>query len=419
VKVPYELFLAVRYLRFHRGRTFLSVITLISVVGVGVGTAALVIALSLMAGFDDDLRARIHSGSAHLTIMSTFDSTFDAADEVMQKATDVTGIAAAGPVLYSPAMLVAEGRSSTGFAEVHGVDPQAHVDVIFGSGADTGADPGAGAFARLEAAAPSGRHGIVIGSDLASTVNVREGDMVRVLVPRITLTPWAPQPRSQLFEVVGVYHSGHFQQDSVRSYVSIDAARGLLRAGERSSWIEVRLDDVNDLGPMKKTLQAALDHPWLVIDLIEQNQDLIKALNTEKLLLFLAIGLIVVVAALNIVSTLILMVTDKVKEIGTLSAMGARPKGIATVFILQGLFIGIVGTVCGLVLGTTISLVLDRYRIIALNPDVYYLTHLPFSARPLDIALVGLAAVLVSLLATIHPAVRAAKLNPVEAIRYE
>ena len=412
MRLPYEFYLALRYLRFHRGRTFLSVITLISVAGFTVGTAALVIALSLMAGFVKDVRDRIHSGSAHLTVMSSEAMNFAGWEELILRTESLEGVHRAAPVLYTPAMLTREDLRSPEFGEVQGIDPDRHGDIVL--------DPAQpNPFPGLTRATGSGRDGIVLGAELARRLGVVRGDLVRVLVPELSLAPWGALPRSWLFEVVDTFHSEHFLQDSQRAYVKLDSAARLLRAGERVSWVEVRLDDLRRLEGMKEALDGSLGPPWLVLDLIEQNQDLIKALNTEKLVLFLAVGLIVVVAALNIVSTLILMVTDKIKEIGTLAALGAEPGGIAKIFILQGFVIGLVGTVLGLILGTSASLVLDHFRLIKLNPEVYYLTHVPFTTQPQDLFFVGLAAMLISLLATIYPALKAARLDPVEAIRYE
>jgi lipoprotein-releasing system permease protein len=411
--LPFELYLALRYLRFHRGRTFLSVITSISVAGVTVGTAALVIALSLMSGFVEDVRERIHSGSAHLTVMSLRSGNlFDGADELRARVEAVEGVFAAGPVLFTHAMLKREDVDRPAFSELEGIDPTSDARVTLEPGEP---DP----FPVLARAASSGRAGIVLGEQLAERLGAFTGDMIRVFVPRATLAPWGPMPVSHLFEVVGTYRSEHFQEDLQRAYIHIDSASTLLRLEGQTSWLEVRLDELRRLEEMKSRIKEELGADWFVVDLIEQNQDLIKALNTEKLFLFLAIGLIVVVAALNIVSTLILMVNDKIKEIGTLSAMGALPRGIARVFILQGLVIGVVGTTIGLALGTTAAFVLDRFEVIKLNPEVYYLTHVPLTPRPLDLALVGAAALLISFLATIYPAWKAAKLDPVEAIRYE
>ena len=415
MSVPYELFIALRYLRFHRGRAFVSIITLISVAGVTVGTSALVIALSVYTGFVNDVMERIHSGSAHLTVMSgEGEATFTGAEELTRRTGAVPGVQAAAPVLFTPAMLTTDDAGSPEYAEVLGIEPVAHERVILGT-----IEGPAGPFGALVGPTLSGRDGIVLGSRLALGLGAFEGDLVRVVVPELTLTPWAATPRSRKFEVVATYTSDHFIEDSQRAYITLDASRRLLRAESRSSWVEVRVDDLDDVQPMKVQLQAEMGPSWLVVDLVEQNQDIIKALNTEKLVTFLAIGLIVVVAALNIVSTLVLVVNDKVKEIGTLTAMGARPAGIATIFVLHGLVVGAVGVVTGLPLGAGIAFVADHYGLFPLDPDVYYLAQLPFETRAVDVFYVGLVAILISLLATIYPAVKASRLDPVEALRDE
>ncbi len=409
MRLPYEIHLALRYLRFHRGRTFLSIVTLISVAGVTVGTAALVIALSLMTGFENDVRERILKGSAHLTVMSAAEPVFEGAEDLAERIEAMDGVEAAGPVLYTPAMVSGVEGAPTAYAQIHGVDPRRQ-------GILTGlAGPGGDPFARLRAEP----EGIVLGAELARNLRAGVGDRVRIVVPRLRLTPFAPIPKSRALEVVGVFRADAYPLDAERAYVSIEAARKLLDARDRAHWVEVRLRRVSELERMKETLARRLGEGWMVVDLIEQNRDLLKALNTEKLILFLAIGLIVIVAALNIVSTLILMVTDKVKEIGALTSMGARPAGIGLVFVSQGLVIGLVGTALGLSLGSALSWWLDRYELIRLNPDVYYISHVPFTTRAGDLAFVAALALTVSLLATVYPAWKAAKLDPVEAIRHE
>jgi lipoprotein-releasing system permease protein len=408
----YELHLALRYLRFHRGRTFLSAITLISVAGVTVGTAALVIALSLMNGFVTDFRARILNGTAHLQAMHAFDDVSGEAWAALERIGAVEGVEAVAPVLFSHSMAVAEG-SRQAYAELYGIEPGPQADVL-GADGDTRA-----ALARLDAATATGLEPVVLGVKLAERLGVLPGDTVRFVVPRVTLSPFAPIPRNRRFEIVGTYSSVNFEQDAQRAFVPLASVDTLLGAGGGLSQVDVRVGDLERLDAIKEDVREAVGSPWVVVDLIEFNQIFIKAFNEEKLYLFLAIWLIVVVAALNIVSTLILMVMDKVKDIGTLTALGARPRGIATTFFLQGTIIGAVGALLGVVAGAGLAVWADKIQLFPLDPEVYYLSHVRFVVEGVDLVRAAAMSLGTSLVATLYPAWRAARLDPVEALRHE
>jgi lipoprotein-releasing system permease protein len=412
MKLPFELYLAFRYLRFHRGKTFISLITLISIAGVTVGCAALVIALALNNGFAEDIRQRILSGSAHLQVLHAEDALASGMDEVQKRVEGIPGVTTVSPVLHSPAMMIPD-NGQPAYAEIWGVDPVGQAGAIAAGPATVLA------LATLGETVEGGLNRIVLGENLAANLGVRVGDRVRVMVPRVTLSPFTPIPRSRVFELAATFRSDHFDQDSTRAYVALEDTRSLMAAKEATTWLEVRLDDLDELEHFKEAFRAELSYPWVVADLFEQNQELIRALRTEKLILFLAIGLIVVVAALNIVSTLVLMVSDKIRDIGALSSMGVQPARVARIFLYQGLVIGFTGTVLGLSLGVALSWWLGTYRMIPLDPDVYWMDHVPFVLNGMDILTIGAAAMLVSLTATLYPAWNAGRLDPVEALRYE
>ena len=310
-------------------------------------------------------------------------------------------------------MLVQPEIADPEFAEVFGIDPASYAEVIRETG--WAESP----FPAIDDPTGSGRSAILVGYDLARKVGVAEGLPLQVTIASTTLSPWGPIPRQRIFEVAAIYRSEQFEQDSRRAYVDLAALARLMRLDGQVSWVAVRTDDLDRIEETKRRLRDALGPEWSVVDLLENNADFLRALKLEKLLLFLSIGLIVVVASLNIVSTLILAVNDKVKGIGTLSALGASPRSIAIIFVLQGCAVGAAGIFVGLPLGVGVAHLLDWAEWPKLNPDVYFLAHVPFHVRVVDVASVGAVALAIALLATIYPAWKAARLDPVEALRYE
>ena len=411
--LPYELFIALRYLRAKRKQTFVSLITFISVAGVAVGVMALTISLALMTGFEEDIQNRILNGSAHITVIPARhqDELEDPAATVARLRA-VPGVAAASAIVQGSGVLTNEYGTVVRVAIVSGIDPKEHEPVV---ALDRHMLEGK---ASAIASVPEGdRPPILLGRDLAADLGVAPGELVRLFVQTTTLTPMGPMPRPIWMRVAGTLDAGFYEYNAIRAYVPLETGRRLFHVAGTNE-IEIRVRSLPDIDETEAGVAKALGEGYLVDNLVRQNKSLLSALRWEKLLMFIVISLIVLVAALNIVSTLILMVMEKVRDIGTLVALGATSKGILGLFVLQGVIIGVFGTFLGLAGGVTTSLVMDHYRLIQLDPNVYFVPFVPFRVKVIDSAAIALLAVAISFVATIYPAWRASRLDPVEALRH-
>ena len=411
---PFELLVALRYMRAKRKQTFVSLITVISVLGVAVGVAALIIAQGVMTGLFEEMQEKILSGDPDLLVWSSRPGrpVPDAA-ETAARLRALPGVRAVAPVVLGSGLAIgSQGREPMG-VELRGVLPAAETDIT--------AVPGRMILGEFEALRPDG-DGAILGVDLAASLGVTVGDKVRLVIPQVRVSPLTPPlVRNRIFQVVGIFDLDFYQWDTTRIYLHIrQAERFLSTGGEgRPSALQVKLSSLDHLAETSRELVALLGEGYFIHTVMDRNLDFFKALRTEKVIMFLAIGLIILVACLNIVSTLILMVMAKVADIGALVALGARVRSIMAIFMLQGVLIGLVGTTIGIVLGTVSCHVLDTYQLIRLSPEVYMIPAVPFRTGVGDVALAAGLALGVSFVATLYPAFKAARLDPVEALRYE
>ncbi len=407
--MPYELYVALRYLFAKRKQAFISVISLVSMLGVTVGVMALVIALALMTGLQQGVRDRMLGSQAHVYVFKTGGlADYRAEIARLEQVPDVLG---AAPALMGKA-LVSKGDQQA-FITIKGVDPTLESRVTDIAGALT-----SGRFEDLAATGDDELPGLLIGQELAGQLGAFVGDTVSVLTPNATLTPMGAMPRQRRLKVVGVFQLGLFEFDQAFGYVTLETA-GRLAGKTEPDHIELRVRDIYEAPAIADAVTRLPDAEYLAQDWADLNRSLFSALWLEKVAISIAIGLIVMVAALNIVASLILLVMEKSRDIAILKTMGASARSIRRIFMLQGLVIGIVGTMTGAAAGIAAATVLDRYRLIRIPADVYQLSHLPFTIVPRDVALVVAAAVLICFVATIYPSRQAARLDPAEALRHE
>ncbi len=409
--LPFELRIALRYLTARRKQAFISLISAISTLGVVVGVMALLIALGLMTGLQSEIRSKILGATAHLSIFRSGRDPFEDYREVVDAVRKMPGVQGTAPALYGKGLLTSAAGSAV--ATLKGIQPEFERTV---TDLETQIEEGSlGGFADVG----QGLSPILLGRDLAATLGVGAGDVVTATSPHGRLSPMGVLPRVTRFRVAGTVRSGLYEFDSGWAYLPLASAQRLFAQPDTASLVEVRIADMFAVRSAARAILARLGEGYLTTDWIQMNQSLFSALWLEKTAIGITIGLIVMVAALNIVATLILMVMEKHKDIAILVSMGASRGAIMRIFMLQGTLIGIVGTATGAVLGWAACRILDHYRLIRIPEDVYQISYVPFRLVPGDAAVVIAGALLVCFLATIHPARGAARLDPAEALRYE
>lgn len=413
----FELFVALRYLKAKRRQAVISVITFISVLGVMAGVCALVIALAINNGFREELETRLLGATANINLLRPSNDGIRNYDALADRLARLPHVQAAAPALYEEVLASSHARAQG--IMLKGIDPDREVRVAdLLSHITEGSIEGL-KIRRSETGVTTDTDPIIIGKELAKSLGVYVGDTILVTSPQGTLTPLEVVPKFRHFRVVGVFDSGFYDFDASWAFTNLDAAQRLFDLRNVVSVIEFKIDDIYQAPGVAKKIRQAAGHGFETSTWMEQNRSLFSALRLERLVTVLTIGLIMLVAALNIFITLAMMVMEKNRDIAVLRSMGARERQVWTVFTLHGLLIGAVGTALGLTLGYSVSWACNHYKLIHLQADVYSLAYVPFHARPMDGVWIAAAALMISLLATIYPARSAAKLNPVEILRYE
>lgn len=401
----FELFIALRYLLARRKQAFISVISLISTVGVAVGVIALIVALALMTGIQGELRDRILGSTAHIYVWKTGGIEDYRAD--VQKLRTVPHVLGGAPAIMGMALISSAERRS--FIRVKGIDAELEPDV---TDIKTAIQEG-----RVEDLTGGDLPGILVGRQLAEALAVKVGDTVTLLTEQGTLSPGGMLPRNRPARVVGIFNLGLQEFDAEWGFVSLDFAERLVGV-DQVEMIQLRVDDV-DAAPEIADAVEASGSAYRTQDWTDLNAALFSALGLEKIGMSIAIGLIMMVAALQIVASLVLLVMEKSRDIGILKTMGTSPRRISVVFMMQGTIIGLVGTLTGAVIAVALCWVLTEYRLVPIPQDIYQVAYVPFIVELQDFATVVVSAIVICFLATIYPSRQAAKLDPVQALRFE
>jgi lipoprotein-releasing system permease protein len=413
--VRYELLVGLRYTRAKRRNHFISFISATSMAGIVLGVAALIVVLSVMNGFQKELRARILGVASHVQISGADERLRDWRGLAQAVATEPRVVASA-PYVNAQAML-SVGQAVRG-SVVRGIVPELEDKV-----AEIGLHMRAGSLAALK----PGAFGIVLGSELARALGVLVSDKVALIAPQGLVTPAGVLPRLKQFTVVGIFEVGMFEYDSGLALINLEDAQKLYQMGDAVSGLRLRLDDLFEARSVARSLMARLDRDLYASDWTRSHANFFRAVEIEKRVMFIILTLIVAVAAFNIVSTLVMLVTDKQADIAILRTVGASPGSIVQIFMIQGALIGVIGTVVGLLLGvllaynvgTVVPFIEHLLGFKFLAKDIYYITDLPSDVQLGDVTTIGLVSLVLSFVATLYPSWRASRVNPAEALRYE
>lgn len=404
----FELFIAGKYLRAKRKEGFISLITFLSVAGVAVGVMALVIVIAVMSGAETDFRKRILGLEPHILLMN-YSGKFESYKPILEKLNNDKSIIGASPILFAQAMI----RSNRAFSGVmvRGIDPESRFSLI--------KDYGPEKLTKALGSNVNGSklNGIILGKELARQVGVIKGDKIILMSPNGFVSPMGHIPSTKSFVITGIFDSGMYEYDSSLAYINITQAQNLTGAKNKISAIGIWTEDVFSVNSITKTLSRTYRYPFYLRDWMEINKSLFSALKLEKTAMFIILTLIILVAAFNIASALIMMVMEKTKDIAVLKAMGASNSIIRRIFIIKGMIIGFLGTAIGTISGVGICFILKRYDFIQL-PDAYPFSTLPVQLEAFDVILISCSAILICFLSTLYPSSKASKMDPVEALRY-
>jgi lipoprotein-releasing system permease protein len=401
----FEFLLALRYLKAKQKQAFISIISIILVVGVMVGVMALIVVLSVMNGFRADLMSKIMSVNAHILIQSS-EGYIGNYTDTMKAIEKMEGVVEATPSIDSQVLVNGQGGLIRGI-DTGSIERVMDIKPLIKQGSLSSLD-------NLHDGLP----GIIIGSEFAGRLGATVGDVITVVSPTGKVTPLGRSPNSKKYVITGLFNSGYYQYDYAMTFVSLKEAQDLMGMNDKVTEIEVKVKEPDKSDITGKSISKALGYPFWSLDWKASNKTLVSALNLEKYTMFIILAMIILVGALNIISALVMVVIEKSREVAILRTMGATQKNIMRIFMLQGLFVGVAGTIGGLISGLGICALIKEIPI-SLPTDIYYINRLPVSVELTDMLVITLSAIIIAFLATIYPSRHASKMNPVEALRYE